>query len=562
MARMTGGRMIAEMFKGYGVSHIFMVPAIIRHALAEMEHINSGIVTIQTHSEASAAYMADGFARASGRPGICMAQHVGTLNLAAGLRDAWLAKAPVIAITGGRDPMIKHRGAYQEVDDLVAFEPVTKLNATVDAVNRLPDMIRQAFRTAVTGVPGPVHLQIKGNEGQLDFEEGEAELYVEELFARNTPFRPEPSDASLAAAMKLIQSAERPVIVAGGGVRTSGAAAELVSLAEKLGIPVAVSLNGKDSIVGSHPLAVGVVGTYSRASANRTVSEADLVIFVGSAAGGMTTSFWRIPRPGVRVVQIDVDPEVFGMNYAVAAPVLGDAKIALSRMLAQADGGTAASRKSWLERVAAIKAEWRKEFSPLLESTAEPIRPERICHELTKHLPGDAIVMADTGHSGMWMSSMYDLNAPTQSYIRSAGHLGWSFAASLGAKCAQPDRPVIVFNGDSAFWYHIGEVETAVRMGINTITLVNNNRSGNQSKPGFDKAWGGEQSKQAELLWKFEDVNFATVADAMGAVGIRVEKASELESGLARALEVSKKKPVVLDIVSDIDAFAPLAYIP
>src|SRR5579864_8386607 len=159
--------------------------------------------------------MADGYARVSGRPGICMAQVIGALNLAAGLRDAWLAHSPVIAMTGGREPKTKFRKVYQEIDDLPAFEPVTKLNATVDDAARFPDMIRQAFRVAVSGCPGPVHLQFRGNEGQVDAEEAE----LEPLVARVPPFRPERERASLLAALKLLQDAERPVIVAGGGVR-------------------------------------------------------------------------------------------------------------------------------------------------------------------------------------------------------------------------------------------------------------------------------------------------------------------------------------------------------
>src|SRR5438309_4008777 len=196
MARMTGAQALAEMLQGYGVTHVFMVPAVLRRTFAEMER-RTGIKRIQTHGEKAAAYMADGYARACGRPGICMAQVVGALNLAAGLRDAYLALSPVIAFTGGRDPKTKFRGVYQEVDDVPAFEPVTKLNATVDAVERFPDMVRQAFRVAVSGAPGPVHLQFRGNEGQLDGEEAELEPLCEEQFARVPPFRPEPDRQSV-----------------------------------------------------------------------------------------------------------------------------------------------------------------------------------------------------------------------------------------------------------------------------------------------------------------------------------------------------------------------------
>src|SRR3954462_2841581 len=182
-----GAEVLAEMLSGYGVSHVFMVPAVVRRTFVEMER-RTEIKRIHCHGEKAAAYMADGYARASGRPGVCMAQVVGALILAAGLRDAWPAHSPVIPFTGGRDPKSKFRKLYQEVDDIPSFEPVTKWNATVDAVERIPDMVRQAFRAAVTGTPGPVHLQFRGNEGQIDQEEADMEPLAEEQFARIPPF--------------------------------------------------------------------------------------------------------------------------------------------------------------------------------------------------------------------------------------------------------------------------------------------------------------------------------------------------------------------------------------
>jgi acetolactate synthase I/II/III large subunit len=556
MAKVTGARVLAEMLDGYGVTHVFMVPAVLRRTFAEMER-RTTIKRIHTHGEKSAAYMADGYARASGRPGICMAQVVGALNLAAGLRDAWLAHAPVIAFTGGRDPATKFRQVYQEIDDVPAFAPVTKLNATIDAVERFPDMIRQAFRAAVSGTPGPVHLQFRGNEGQIDTDEAEMEAVVEPQFARVPPFRPEPEAASVRAALTLLERAERPVIVAGGGVRASGAAAELVRLAETLAIPVATSLTGKDTIPAAHPLAVGVVGTYSRESANRVVGQADLVCFIGTETGGMTTHFWAVPKIGVKAIQIDIAPEALGRNYPLAAAVLGDAKATLARMFDHADASSAARRQPWLETCRGLCRAWYETYEPALRSDAWPIRPERLVGELSRLVPDDAIVVADTGHAGMWMGGFFDLRSPNQSYLRSAGHLGWAFAAGLGAKCGAPARPVVVFTGDSGFWYHIGEIETAVRWGINTVTVVNNNNGGNQSKRGFDRAYGGNPTEQSRELWTFTKVDFAQVAQDLGAVGIRVEKAADFAAAFARALAAGR--PAVIDVATDIDIAAPLA---
>src|SRR5262244_3813083 len=359
--KMSGAECLADMLKGYGVTHVFHVPAVLRKTFAVMESRTS-IKRLHVHGEKAAAYMADGYARASGKPGICMAQVIGALNLAAGLRDAFLAHSPVIAMTGGRDAKTKFRKVYQEIDDVPAFEPVTKFNATIDDVARFPDMVRQAFRVATSGTPGPVHLQFRGNEGQLDLEEAEMEPLTEERFTRVPPFRPGPDRDSVLAALKALQNAERPVIVAGGGVRASGAAAELVALAEALQIPVATSLNGKDSIAGNHPLCVGVVGTYSRESANRVVNAADLVCFVGTESGGMTTHFWAVPKIGTPAVQIDIDAEALGRNYPLEAAVNGDAKVTLARMREQADTGAAARRKAWTGQARAICQEWRDKY--------------------------------------------------------------------------------------------------------------------------------------------------------------------------------------------------------
>lgn len=550
----TGAEVLADMLAGYGVTHVFMVPAVLRRTFAEMERRTS-IARIHTHGEKSAAYMADGYARASGKPGVCMAQVIGALNLAAGLRDAWLAHAPVIAMTGGRDPKTKFRKVYQEIDDVPAFEPVTKMNVTIDDVSRIPDMIRQAFRTATTGAPGPVHLQFRGNEGQVDLDEAEMEAIVEAQFAKVPPFRPEPEAAHVKAALDLLQKAERPVIVAGGGVRSSGAARELVALAEALQIPVATSLNGKDAIPGTNALSVGVVGSYSRESANHVVNAADLVCFIGTETGGMTTHFWAVPKIGTPAIQIDIEAEALGRNYPLQASVLGDARTVLIKMLGQIDKTSATRRQKWVEQVKAIKSEWATKYQPLLASDAVPMNPARICGDLTKLMPDDAIVVVDTGHAGMWMGGLYDLRTPQQSYMRSAGHLGWAFPAGMGAKAACPERPVVVFTGDAGFWYHIGELETAVRWKLNSVTIVNNNGGGNQSKRGFDRAYGGEQTQQARELWTYNPMNFARLAEDMGALGIRVERPSEFGPALAQALGANR--PVVIDVATDIEALAP-----
>lgn len=556
---LTGAKVLAKMLHDYGVTDIFHVPAVLRTTMAELETI-SNIRRIHAHGEASAAYMADGYARASGRPGVCAAQIIGALNLAAGLRDAWLAKSPVIALTGGRDQATKFRKAYQEVDDIPAFEPVTKLNATVDSANRFPDMLNQAFRVAVSGSPGPVHLQFKGNEGQVDQESFDETIptSIDESVSSVPPYRPKPDIAQIKKAMDIINNASKPILVVGGGVRWSKAGDLIDEISKKLKIPVATSLNAKDVINSTNPLNVGVVGTYSRGSANKSVLAADLAIFVGTDLGGMVTNFWTIPKIGIKAIHIDIDPEVLGRNYPLEVGIMADAKMALTEMIKFADETMVEKRISWVEEVQSYCRDWYDEFRPLLQSDNIPIRPERVCHDLSLNLPDNSFVVVDTGHGGMWMGGMFDLKSAGQSYIRSAGHLGWAFPASLGVKCAAPDRPVICFTGDAGFWYHIAEVETAVRWGINAVIVVNNNGAGNQSKRGFDRVYGGTQTDKAREMWTFNNVNFAQIAKHMGAESIRVENPKDFTPALQKAIALNKC--VILDVVTDVDALAPLAY--
>ena len=545
------------MLEAYGGTHIFFLPAILRRMLREIERRTS-ITRIHTRSEAGAAYMADGYARVTGRPGICMAQIVGALNLCAGLRDAHLAKSPVIALTGGREANHRDRWAYQEVDDLPAFTPYTKLNAAVDDPERLPDMIRQAFRAATTGCPGPVHLQLSGNSGQvIDNSEIQFDGVIEPQFGQIPPDRPQPDLEQIRKAVDRIALSERPVIVAGAGTKMSGAYGALNKLADSMQIPVATSLAAKDAILENNPLSVGVVGTYSRRSANQVVASADLVIFVGTRAGGMTTHFWTIPSKGTATIQIDIDPSVNARNYTNDVSVVGDAKACLEKM-SEMNVPVPSNRSKWLTEVKNICTSYKEDFSEVYNSKAVPIRPERIVHELSKEMPGNAVVVVDTGHSGMWMGGMFEMRKTSQSYIRSSGHLGWAFPAAIGAKCGAPERPVICFTGDLGFWYHMAELETAVRCKIKTITVINNNNSGNQALRTTKILYDDKLTDRSNEMFPRSKDNFAKIAEDMGAIGLRVENPGEIKPAFQRALE--EELPVVIDIVSDIEVVAPLAW--
>ncbi|HAJ00869.1 MAG TPA: acetolactate synthase [Dehalococcoidia bacterium] len=549
---------MAQALKAYGVTHVFVAPAIAREALAEMSAL--GVKSIVTHGEKSAAYMADGYARAANRPGICFAQSVGAANLAAGLQDPYLAMSPVIAMTGRKTPMEQEKNAYQEIEHSKPFSSVTKFSAYVERVEQLPYLLRQAFREATSGVPMPVHLDLQGMTANVIMQtEGDLELVVEESFTRRPAFRPEASPDTVLKAAQRLSAAQRPVIVAGGGVTASQAEQEVVELAEMLSIPVATSLNAKGCITENHPLSVGVVGSYSRWCANRVVAEADLVIYVGSHTGSQVTNEWRVPAEGTPVIQIDIDPSELGRSYPNEVSLHGDAKATLRKMIEALEpiGG----RNEWVSRAQELVKDWREEVEPRVNSDAVPIIPERLCNELTNAMPDNVILVADTGHAGIWTGSMVDLNHPGQSYIRCAGSLGWGLAGAMGVQCAEPDRPVICFTGDGGLWYHIGELDTAVRYNIPVVTVVNNNHGLLQNKRGDDRGFANVEGADSSEIWEFNDVDLAKVAESMGAFGIRVTRPGDIQSAIEQAL--ASGRPAIVDVVTDpADSEAPVPWAP
>ncbi len=554
MAPTNVGRYFAETLKGYGVSHVFYVPAVFLSGTAALNV--AGIKRVVTHHEVAAAYMADGYARASRKPGVCMAQQVGAANLAAGLRDAYLASSPVIALTGGVHPDNRYQYLYQVIEDYPLYNQVTKFNARVEKPTRFPDLLQQAFREVVTGTPGPAHLEMPGRLGEGAEGEIDAEVIVEAQFRSQPPYRPVEADAArIEEAARLLASAERPVIIAGGGVVTSGAQREVVRLAERLGIPVATSPTGKGTILETHSLSIGTVGSYGRRAANQLVKEADLVFFIGSRAGDMTTDHYTTPRKGTPTIQLDINASEIGRIYPTRVALVGDAMVTLSRLLEVANpkqGKTTA----WVKHAQEALAEWRTGFESYARSDTTPIRPERLCRELTEFLPEDGVVVSDTGHSTIWSATMVEMTKPDQTYIRCFGTLGWAFPGSLGVKCALPDRPVFTFTGDGGFYYHIGELETAARNNINTIVVVNNNLALSQVKTALYVGDMASQWGKPEEVYAFSrTTNFARVAEDLGCMGIRVEKASEIRPALEKA--VAANRPVVVDVVTDTDATPP-----
>ena len=559
MPTMTGAQFLAETLHGYGVSHYFFMPVSVPEAMPEFDRV--GITPVMAHTEKGAAYMADGYARLSGKIGVCGAQSVGALNLAAGLQDARLGCSPVLALTGRLSQLSQHRHAYQELDHMGPFGAVTKYSVPVTCVEELPVFLRQALREATSGTPGPTHLDLYGIAGG-DVMTGTADLdvVIENDFRHIPATRPAAAPESVQAVMTQIQAALRPVIVAGGGVRCSGARTELLELAEQLQVPVITSMNAKEMFPPDHELALGISGQYSRFCANRALAEADLVFFVGSHAGGQITNDWRLPRPGTRVLQLDINPAELGRSFPLTAGMQCDARTGLRQLLETAESPSpqnSEARVLWLHRTQELVQEWHQSVAALSASNEIPLRPERLCADLTRLLPNDAVLVSDTGHSGVWTGTMIDLRSPEHSYIRCAGSLGWGLPAAIGAKCAAPERPVLCFTGDGGMWYHLTELDTAVRNGLHTITLVNNNASLNQEQALNERIYGA-RTANSDRMWMLTDADFSAIASTMGCLGICVRRPDELEDALQEALAADR--PVVIDVKSHIEGIAPRAW--
>jgi len=550
--QLTGAEWLARSLAANGTTHVFFIDAVIRRTLIELGTLN--VQRVLGHSEKAVAYMADGYARVAGRPGICFAQSVGAANLASGLQDPFLGHSPVIAITGRKPPAHQHRNAYQEIPHHPMFSTVTKFTAEVDAASDLPRLLRQAWRAAMTGTPRPAHLDINGLQGDIIETGAVAEpAGIDPAFQlRMPPFRATPADDELERAAAALRGSKRLAIVAGAGVTASQAGPELLALGRALAAPIGTSLGGRGTIPTRDRLSIGCVGNYGAPPANQVVHEADMVLFVGCHTGDQVTHTWRIPKLDTPCVQIDVDPLELGRSYANTVGLVGDPKATLAKLLTAL--GQPARDTAFADRAAGIVAAWREAREPLLAQNSVPIYPDRLCAEITRALPEDGILVADTGYSGIWTSTLIELNGTTQSYLRAAGSLGWSFPAALGAKCAAPGRKVICWSGDGAIYYHLTELETARRRGIAVVLVINNNSGFGQGWPNIQRQQGNKPGDVRELV-RFGPTNFADVARVFGLRGIRVEQPSEIAPALRDAL--ASDETVVVDVATDIDCRAP-----
>ena len=331
-AAMNGAEWLARALAGTGMSHVFFVESTLRRTLLHLSDL--GVRPILAHSEKAAAYMADGYARVAGRPGVCMAQSVGAANLASGLQDAWLGRSPVIAFTGRKEPSLQHRNAYQEIPHAPLFAAVTKFSSPVESTADLPRLLRHAWRAALAETPRPAHLDVNGVQGDV-VELGQTrESTTIETEARAMPVhRPVADERDIERAAAILTAARRVAIVAGDAAAVSQAGPEVLALAEALAAPVATTLGARGLIPTTHRLSAGVAGSYSAPPANRIVHGADLVLFIGCDTGDQVTLNWRIPPLSTPIVQIEADPVEIGRSYPNTTGLVGDPKATVARLV-------------------------------------------------------------------------------------------------------------------------------------------------------------------------------------------------------------------------------------
>ncbi|GAA6210181.1 acetolactate synthase large subunit [Cognatishimia sp. WU-CL00825] len=544
----TGATIIADVIEKHEkVDTIFFVDAVLRYTLLQLEE--RGIKRILAHSEKAAAYMADGYARVSGKTGVCMAQAVGAANLAAGLQDGYLDRVSMLALTGRKADTHLDRNAYQEVAHGPMYSSVTNYTAQVRTVEELPRMLGNALRATRTNTPRPAHLDLDGLKGDKVEEatfEGNAALLDFPASGISKPGLPHVD--ALNEAAELIKNAKKPMLVAGVSSLYSKAGAGLKALAEAAGIPVATSVGGRSVIETSHPNHFGIVGTYSAPYANELLAEADLVIYVGCHMGDQISCDWTIPALGTNIIQIDTDAAELGRGYPNVLGLCGDLNDTCQAL--SGISGEATS-DDWLTKCTSAAQTWLETSMAGIRTETGLIPAPRLAYEVGEALPDNGVVVADTGFSATWTAQYTAFDKPGQTYLRAAGSLGWAFPAALGAALGAPDRPVVCFTGDGALYYHIGELETMRRWNIPMVLVVNNNSALGQGLRSVKKLYSERDGNLGDLV-EFQKNNFADMAKTYGIKSFRVEKVEDIRPTIEQAIAL--REPVVVDVVTDPDS--------
>ena len=538
---MKGAQAIIKSLEEEGVKHMFGILGGMVIDLYDAMYDAKGIRHILMRHEQCAAHAAEGYARASGKPGVCIATSgPGATNLVTGLADAHMDSVPVVAITGQVPIHLIGNDAFQEADILGITMPITKHNFQITSADDIPSTIKAAFKVASTRRPGPVVIDIPKDVQQK-------ELTKEFAYPQDVDLpgykvvKSGGHPKQLSEAAKLIMNAERPVIVAGGGVIIAGASKELLTLAESLGIPVASTLMGKGCFPEDHPLALGMMGMHGRKAANTTVTECDLLIAIGMRFSDRVTGNVKYFAPAAKILHIDVDASEIGKNVRVDLPIVGDAKLVLQNLVKMTEKHKG-KKTEWDKKVAA----WKKEYAPVYDYDCVPIKQQCVMKEINRILDDRTIITTEVGQCQMWAAHYLNIKNPRH-FISSGGlgTMGFGFPAAIGAKVAKPDHKVIDIASEGSFLMTGQDLATCVVEDIPVTVVLLENRYLGMVKQWQDLFYG----KRRSHTYLGEVPDFVKYAEAFSAKGIRVEKPGEIRPAL---LEATKSdEPTIISIKVD-----------
>jgi acetolactate synthase I/II/III large subunit len=545
--RLNGGQALAEMLKLYDAGPMFGMGGF--QLLPFYEAVRAlGLKHILINDERCGAFAADAYARVTNKPGICDGTlGPGATNLVTGLVESFNAGIPQVVLIGDTNRDHSWKNMTQEARQVAILGPAVKELIRVEATKRIPELTRRAFAVATSGRPGPVVLDVPEDvcHGEFDFDATDFWFDPGTLKAQARRTRPDPAELEIAAA--IVARAERPLLLAGGGIHISGAHAALMALAETFSIPVAHTMSGKGAIPCVHPLSAGLFGRYSRI-ANELVAEADVLIVAGCKLGEIATRRYQLIPAGKPVIHIDILPEEIGRTTRAEVPLAADARLALEDLvLALGDGSVARrARRDYAQEISARMAAWREGAMPRLTSTERPINVGRLIGELNALLPDDAIVVADGGFAAHWAGLLFDTKRAGRHFIADRGlaSIGYGLPGSLGAQLAAGSRRVVGLTGDGGFNMTLGELETARRAGTPFVLCVFNNAASGYVKALQHSMYGTGSYQSSELV----EMDYAAIARAMGCHGLRVEDPAELGAAIRSGLE-NVSIPTVIDVV-------------
>lgn len=542
--QLSGAEAMVELLRAHGVDTVFGLCGDTSLPFYDaLYRTGQDIRHVLSRDERSAAYMADGYARVTGKVGVCEGPSGGGATyILPGVVEANESSVPVFAITSDISTTGRGRFTLTELDQQAMFKPLTKFNATAHSAQILPGQVREAFRQMTTGRPGAAHLclplDVQNQPVETDLVYGDASLGV-------YPARPQgPDPAAIEEAAAILKAANFPIFVCGGGVVIAGGEDALIAAAEALDAPVCTTISGQGSIGDDHPLAVGVVGSNGGTMPTRgIVQQADCVVFVGCRAGSVTTERWRYPAAGqAKIIHIDSDPATIGAIYQTDVAIAGDARLALEA-LADAVSGAGASRNAAGTVAAAKKAKFDV-FQALASSDDTPIKPERLVAAVNRVLDPDATVVCDPGTPCPYFSAFYRNPLTGRHFIsnRAHGALGYAMSAAVGAHIGRPGVKTVAVMGDGSFGFTCGELETVTRLNLPITFIVVSN-----SVFGWIKAGQRHGFDQRFYSVDFSRTDHAAVASAFGVKSWKVEDPAKLEGVLREA--VAHDGPTLVDVI-------------